>query len=114
MLVFPITPTEVCRLLLTCFKVPSSTRTSLDTLERKFFCLVILSCDMIYSHSYLSLTPGDVQWMTAGRGIAHAEMPIFDPDPAKAEPVEGMQLWIDLPQKDKYIEPEYQDRKAEE
>lgn len=65
-------------------------------------------------HSYLSLTPGDVQWMTAGRGIAHAEMPIFDPDPAKAEPVEGMQLWIDLPQKDKYIEPEYQDRKAEE
>lgn len=52
--------------------------------------------------------------MTAGKGIAHAEMPIFDPDPTKAEPVEGMQLWIDLPQKDKYIEPEYQDRKAEE
>ncbi|OWT40662.1 pirin [Cryptococcus neoformans Bt1] len=61
-----------------------------------------------------TLTPGDVQWMTAGKGIAHAEMPIFDPDPTKAEPVEGMQLWIDLPQKDKYIEPEYQDRKAED
>ncbi|CAE7096409.1 unnamed protein product [Rhizoctonia solani] len=44
------------------------------------------------------LGPGDVQWMIAGRGIIHAEMPLFLPD--EPNPM-GMQLWIDLPKEHK-------------
>ncbi|WVQ76275.1 hypothetical protein IAR50_005940 [Cryptococcus sp. DSM 104548] len=58
------------------------------------------------------LRAGDVQWMTAGEGIVHSEIPWFDPDPKKREPVEGLQLWIDLPSNMKYIKPEYYDRKS--
>jgi redox-sensitive bicupin YhaK (pirin superfamily) len=46
---------------------------------------------------------GDVQWMTAGRGIVHAEMP------ATNELNTGLQLWINLPKKWKMIEPDYQE-----
>ncbi|ORX34682.1 RmlC-like cupin domain-containing protein [Kockovaella imperatae] len=59
-----------------------------------------------------TLRPGDVQWMTAGRGVVHAEMPLFDPDSAKAVPTRGFQLWIDRPQAQKFIEPSYQEKKA--
>jgi redox-sensitive bicupin YhaK (pirin superfamily) len=49
------------------------------------------------------LTPGTVQWMTAGRGILHSEMP---------EMFEGLlwgyQLWLTLPKKDKMVPPKYQ------
>lgn len=37
---------------------------------------------------------GGVQWMTAGRGIIHAEMPVHAP--GQPEP-RGLQLWVDLP-----------------
>jgi len=48
--------------------------------------------------------PGDVQWMTAGRGILHEEMP------QRHEGVlEGFQLWVNLPAKDKMMKPRYQD-----
>lgn len=57
-----------------------------------------------------SLTPGDLQWMTAGRGIVHAEMPIFEPG---GDNPEGLQLWIDLPKAKKGIKPSYQEMKAE-
>jgi quercetin 2,3-dioxygenase len=50
------------------------------------------------------LTAGSVQWMTAGKGIVHSEMP---------EQEEGLmwgfQLWVNLPAKDKMTEPRYQD-----
>lgn len=50
------------------------------------------------------LVPGSVQWMTAGRGIVHSEMP---------EQVEGrmrgFQLWINLPARDKMSAPRYQE-----
>nr|GLL29388.1 pirin-like protein [Ipomoea trifida] len=46
---------------------------------------------------------GDVQWMTAGRGIMHSEMP------AKAGANKGLQLWINLSSKNKMIEPGYQE-----
>ncbi|CAD6565991.1 MAG: hypothetical protein TREMPRED_002014 [Tremellales sp. Tagirdzhanova-0007] len=59
-----------------------------------------------------ALERGDVQWMTAGRGIMHSEVPLFDPDPAKVEDSEGLQLWVDLPMAQKFIEPSYQERKA--
>ncbi len=53
---------------------------------------------------------GDVQWMTAGRGIIHQEMPKGD----HAGRMHGFQLWANLPSSLKYTEPNYQDMKAEE
>ncbi|KAI0316685.1 RmlC-like cupin domain-containing protein, partial [Amylostereum chailletii] len=52
---------------------------------------------------------GGVQWMCAGRGIIHAEMPI------QADEVEprGLQLWVDLPKKYKMVEPSYQELEPE-
>lgn len=48
--------------------------------------------------------PGDVQWMTAGRGVIHSEMPQVGPGRLK-----GLQLWLNLPAKDKMMEPGYQE-----
>jgi redox-sensitive bicupin YhaK (pirin superfamily) len=49
---------------------------------------------------------GDAQWMTAGRGIVHAEMfPLLDKD--APNPVELFQIWINLPKKDKMVQPHY-------
>ncbi|MBZ5498577.1 MAG: pirin family protein [Acidobacteriia bacterium] len=50
------------------------------------------------------LNPGSVQWMTAGRGIIHSEMPEISDGS-----VWGYQLWINLPSRLKMIEPHYQD-----
>lgn len=47
--------------------------------------------------------PGDVQWMTAGRGILHEEMPAM-----REGKLWGYQLWLSLPRKDKMTEPRYQ------
>ncbi|KAK6905164.1 pirin [Kwoniella mangroviensis CBS 8886] len=60
------------------------------------------------------LEPGDVQWMTAGKGIMHSEIPYFDPDPTKAVTPVGLQLWINLPREQKFIEPSYQEKKAKD
>ncbi|ESW97136.1 hypothetical protein KL918_000745 [Ogataea parapolymorpha] len=51
------------------------------------------------------LNPGDLQFMTAGKGICHSEMP-YSPDGSN---VEGMQLWVDLPENLKHTEPRYRD-----
>jgi hypothetical protein len=50
------------------------------------------------------LGPGSVQWMTAGRGIIHSEMPLQDEGL-----MWGFQLWVNLPAKSKMTEPRYQD-----
>ena len=50
---------------------------------------------------------GDVQWMTAGRGIIHSEMP----ERAQGR-LRGFQLWVNLPGKMKMIAPRYQDVQA--
>ena len=50
-----------------------------------------------------SIGPGDVQWMTAGRGIMHEEMPQVRP-----EGVAGFQLWVNLPANLKMTRPRYQ------
>jgi redox-sensitive bicupin YhaK (pirin superfamily) len=52
-----------------------------------------------------SLGAGDVQWMTAGRGILHQEMPQGDP----AGRMHGFQLWANLPTSLKLTAPRYQD-----
>lgn len=49
---------------------------------------------------------GDVQWMTAGRGIQHSEMfPLIHQD--EPNPLELFQVWLNLPKKDKFVEPHY-------
>jgi redox-sensitive bicupin YhaK (pirin superfamily) len=57
------------------------------------------------------LGPGDLQFMTAGRGIVHAEMPVQNEDGSANV---GLQLWVDLPKRLKGCEPRYRDLKAEE
>ena len=57
-----------------------------------------------------SLGSGDVQWMTAGRGILHQEMPQGD----QQGRMHGFQLWANLPSSHKMTAPRYQDIKAAE
>jgi redox-sensitive bicupin YhaK (pirin superfamily) len=57
--------------------------------------------------------PGDVQWMTAGSGVVHSEMPsarILE----EGGRVHGVQLWVNLPQADKMVPPRYQDLRAQD
>ena len=58
------------------------------------------------------LGEGWVQWMTAGSGVVHSEMPSDDllKNGGRSE---GFQLWVNLPAKDKMIPPRYQDIPAE-
>jgi redox-sensitive bicupin YhaK (pirin superfamily) len=57
-----------------------------------------------------SLSAGDVQWMTAGSGILHQEMPRGD----SSGRMHGFQLWANLPSSLKMTKPRYQDVSAEE
>jgi len=52
-----------------------------------------------------TLGPGDLQWMTAGRGIVHSEMPGW-------EDTRGLQLWVNLAREFKMVEPSYQELTA--
>jgi redox-sensitive bicupin YhaK (pirin superfamily) len=52
--------------------------------------------------------PGEMQWMTAGSGIVHQEMPQGSP----AGALTGLQLWVNLPADSKMIAPRYRDIKA--
>ena len=54
------------------------------------------------------LRPGDVQWMTAGAGVVHAEMPSAEFMRTGGR-MHGFQLWVNLPQRDKLIKPRYQE-----
>jgi quercetin 2,3-dioxygenase len=53
------------------------------------------------------LKPGDVQWMTAGRGILHKEMA------RNKQQVHTLQLWLNLPAESKMVEPTYQDLRGD-
>jgi len=57
-----------------------------------------------------TLGAGDVQWMTAGSGIIHQEMPRGD----EAGRMHGFQLWANLPARDKMTSPRYQDVAAKD
>jgi quercetin 2,3-dioxygenase len=50
------------------------------------------------------LVPGSVQWMTAGRGLVHSEMP-----EQQEGRMRGFQLWLNLPARDKMTDPKYQE-----
>jgi redox-sensitive bicupin YhaK (pirin superfamily) len=54
------------------------------------------------------LKPGDIQWMTAGRGILHREMAY------RKKPVHALQLWLNLPAENKMVEPNYQDLRGDD
>ena len=59
-----------------------------------------------------ALNPGDVQWMTAGAGVIHSEMPSTEIR-ERGGRVHGFQLWVNLPRRDKMIAPRYQEMPAE-
>lgn len=51
---------------------------------------------------------GDIQWMTSGSGILHEEMPVVRP-----EGISGLQLWLNLPAREKMTRPKYRDLRAD-
>eukprot|EP00028_Trichosphaerium_sp_Am-I-7-wt_P015476 CAMPEP_0168512510 /NCGR_PEP_ID=MMETSP0405-20121227/2832_1 /TAXON_ID=498012 /ORGANISM="Trichosphaerium sp, Strain Am-I-7 wt" /LENGTH=273 /DNA_ID=CAMNT_0008531009 /DNA_START=103 /DNA_END=924 /DNA_ORIENTATION=- len=55
-----------------------------------------------------TISVGDVQWMTAGRGIVHSEMP------GTPEVNHGLQLWVNLPKAQKMKDPNYQELTKEQ
>ena len=55
-----------------------------------------------------TIGPGDLQWMTAGKGIMHSEVPADDSQS------HGLQLWVNLAAKDKMTEPAYQELLAKD
>lgn len=55
------------------------------------------------------LAPGGVQWMTAGKGVIHSELP-----EQEEGALEGFQLWLNLPAKDKMVDPAYRDIQTDE
>jgi quercetin 2,3-dioxygenase len=57
------------------------------------------------------LAAGDVQWMTAGDGVVHSEMPA-ERIRREGGRLHGFQLWVNLPRRDKRVRPRYQDVKA--
>ena len=55
-----------------------------------------------------TISAGDIQWMTAGGGLMHEEMPV-----AEEEGLSGFQLWVNLPKELKMSKPRYQEVKAD-
>ncbi len=54
------------------------------------------------------LRPGDVQWMTAGAGVVHSEMPSLEFQRTGGR-MHGFQLWVNLPRSEKMTKPRYQE-----
>jgi quercetin 2,3-dioxygenase len=59
------------------------------------------------------LAPGDVQWMTAGAGVVHSEMPEHD-FKRSGGTMHGFQIWVNLPGEYKMMKPRYQDLRGPE
>ena len=58
------------------------------------------------------LGPGDVQWMTAGSGVVHSEEP-SEEFQRTGGTLHGVQLWVNLPKREKMVRPHYQEIPAE-
>ena len=54
-----------------------------------------------------SIKTGDIQWMTTGSGLLHSEL-VTDDFKKSGGKMEGLQIWINLPKKDKKVKPGYQ------
>ncbi len=59
------------------------------------------------------ISSGDVQWMTAGSGVIHSEMPVEEIR-RNGGRLHGFQLWVNLPRRDKMMNPRYQELRAAE
>jgi len=59
------------------------------------------------------IAAGDVQWMTAGSGVIHSEMP-GEEIRRNGGRLHGFQLWVNLPRRDKMMKPRYQELRAAE
>ena len=70
------------------------------------YCLLGAICHEDFTGSKGVLYPGDLQFMTAGKGIVHLEMPVPSAD---GQPAELLQFWVDLPRKQKECRPRYRD-----
>lgn len=70
------------------------------------YCLLGLICHEDFTGSKGMLYPGDLQFMTAGKGIVHLEMPVEGKDGSSAQ---LLQLWVDLPADLKSCPPRYRD-----
>ena len=77
--------------------------------ERGTVLLPLAKPALLLSLLGLLLSGGGVQWMTAGRGVIHSEMP-----EQEQGRMEGFQLWLNLPAKDKLCPPWYRDIRPEE
>lgn len=55
-----------------------------------------------------NLNPGDIQWMTAGSGVVHSELPSKEFLRTGGK-MHGFQLWVNLPKENKMMKPRYQD-----
>jgi redox-sensitive bicupin YhaK (pirin superfamily) len=63
--------------------------------------------------SLADIRPGEVNWMTAGRGIVHSER--TPPQPRQdGQRMHGVQVWVALPQQDEEVEPEFHHHGADE
>jgi hypothetical protein len=85
----------------TCSTAHSSTRCTLRSCCAHRTTHTLMLQDFVGHKGRIG--PGDVQWMTAGRGIVHCEMPA-------TSDARGLQLWVNLAAKDKMCEPRYQVR----
>ena len=66
-----------------------------------------LRCDDTHGHHGL-LGAGDVQWLTAGAGIMHSEIP-HCPGGTDHGQIHGFKLWVRLPERCRFVKPHYQD-----
>lgn len=74
-------------------------------------CSIMISGKMEHGDNYGNkgvIGPGGVQYMSAGRGIVHSEMPVVT-----SGDLWGFQLWVNMPAKNKMNKPRYQDYQAE-
>lgn len=91
---------------------PGEARGAPDHPHRGFETVTyVLSGDLQHKDSHGNagrLRPGDVQWMTAGAGVVHSEMPSpeFLRDGGR---MHAFQLWVNLPKSDKMMKPRYQE-----
>lgn len=72
----------------------------------------IIHRDTVGSHQ--RITPGSVNWMTAGRGVVHTERTPEDHRDCKVRQVHGFQIWVALPKDQESIDPSFQHVPAEE
>lgn len=94
-----------------CFLIPHGAQDCEKALQNyvsSYHVIMVPPAELFESGLYFPLLVWCLQWMTAGRGILHAEMPCSE------EPAHGLQLWVNLRSSEKMVEPQYQELKSKE